>query len=612
MARITPMTVGNISFMLERMSKDCDTFQFVRELTQNGIEAITRPGGPGTGKIVWDFDDLEQTEGRLKLSVTDTGHGMTGEEMVEHINGLSSSAAVQALDGNYGVGAKISAITRNKFGVSYQSWKDGQGFRTWMMWDDEEKKYGARLIDIGGGKWAEFEPIPDFVVDPVSGANIRIKPADIVNHGTRVTLMGNSLEADTMQSPDGRRESRWIVYYLQSRYFEIPDGVEIHARENMGSTNSRLRTIVPQKKFLEDYSRASGVVNLTNAKAHWWILKDNAGDFASIRPSTGHAAALYKSELYEITKTPTSVNSRLLDFGITFGRSFIVIYVEPTALDMTTNTARTALLMNGESLPWSDWGAEFASAMPDEIESFMEEKAAGAANKDHTDDIREKLKGVLDLYKLSKFKVRVGGPDVAAEGDTLNGCAGSTVGGGGRRTDPEPRQRIRRRNRSALDVLLRFRRPQPGEAVVAGDIHTDAPFPKVQWLSLADGTRESGDLEDKAARYIPASNTLQINADFRVFTDMVSRWIEKAGVGRSAAQKQLVKESVHRAFEMTLTEVVMGMREFQNEREWSSDVMEAAMSPESLTCAVMPRFHTDRTIKKELKNILRARAASGE
>src|SRR5204862_3324525 len=51
-------------------------------------------------------------------------------------------------------------------------------------------------------------------------------------------------------------------------------------------------------------------------------------------------------------------------------------------------------------------------------------------------------------------------------------------------------------------------------------------FPEVRWISLADATREVGDLEDRAAKYIRASNTLLINADFRVFTDMLKRWVE--------------------------------------------------------------------------------------
>ena len=38
-------------------------------------------------------------------------------------------------------------------------------------------------------------------------------------------------------------------------------------------------------------------------------------------------------------------------------------------------------------------------------------------------------------------------------------------------------------------------------------------FPEVKWVSVATGTREQGDIEDKAARYLPEQHMLLINAD---------------------------------------------------------------------------------------------------
>src|SRR5437899_63303 len=103
-----PMTVKNTGFLLDRLGQDCHPLQFLRELNQNAIEAVRRTGKPG--QIVWDVDwtSLEQTgSGIMKLCVVDTGDGMTGPEMVEHINKLSSSSAEQSFSGNFGVGAKI-------------------------------------------------------------------------------------------------------------------------------------------------------------------------------------------------------------------------------------------------------------------------------------------------------------------------------------------------------------------------------------------------------------------------------------------------------------------------------------------------------------------------
>src|SRR2546422_5637051 len=102
-----PLTVRDIGFLLDRLGEDCQPLQFLRELTQNGIEAIGRTKG-GQGGIVWDVDWTHyDLEGVYKLCIVDNGDGMTGDEMVRFINQLSSSLGKQSVQGNYGVGAKI-------------------------------------------------------------------------------------------------------------------------------------------------------------------------------------------------------------------------------------------------------------------------------------------------------------------------------------------------------------------------------------------------------------------------------------------------------------------------------------------------------------------------
>lgn len=117
-----PLRVANTGFLLDRLGQDCHPLQFLRELTRNSIEAIERSGG--IGEIRWDVDwnsyDLAE-EPVFKLCVIDNGDGMTGEEMVKYLNQLSSSASSQSMQGNYGVGAKIAAATRNHAGLIYTS-----------------------------------------------------------------------------------------------------------------------------------------------------------------------------------------------------------------------------------------------------------------------------------------------------------------------------------------------------------------------------------------------------------------------------------------------------------------------------------------------------------
>src|SRR5690606_2405445 len=109
---------ANMTFMVDRLGADCAPLQFVRELTQNSLEAIRALGE--AGEIRWDMDwtsaELLPGQGK-KLAIIDNGVGMTGPEMVEYINRLSSSTHQQSRHGNFGMGAKIATAPRNPHGV---------------------------------------------------------------------------------------------------------------------------------------------------------------------------------------------------------------------------------------------------------------------------------------------------------------------------------------------------------------------------------------------------------------------------------------------------------------------------------------------------------------
>jgi HSP90 family molecular chaperone len=112
-----PMSVADMTFMVNKLGEDCSPLQYIRELTQNAIEAIRHLGGE-PGDVIWDVNwphyDLDDV---FKLCCIDTGIGMTGPEMVEYINKLSSSLHQQSSGGNFGVGAKIAAASRNPHGI---------------------------------------------------------------------------------------------------------------------------------------------------------------------------------------------------------------------------------------------------------------------------------------------------------------------------------------------------------------------------------------------------------------------------------------------------------------------------------------------------------------
>jgi len=594
------MSVDNVGFLLDRLGQDCAPLQHLRELTQNSIEAITRSERPG--RIVWDVDWITYDLTKLrKLCIIDTGDGMTGDEMLKFINQLSSSGSEQTFSSNYGLGAKISAATKNHSGVVYQSWKNGRGNMIHLERDEITGAYGLRQWELSDGTFAHVLPLEDDV-----------KPEQISTSGTKVILFGNEETEDTMVSPDSAKApSRWVSKYLNTRYFVFPDGVEIKAREGWDnpredSDRNVLRTLIGQKSYLDMYSVSSGCEDIVGAKVWWWILKEEpaVSNNSGFIESAGHVAALYQDELYD-RHTGRSGTARLQSFGILFGSRFVVLYVEPSGergVNLTTNTARTTLLLNEEPLPWADWAYEFREKMPEELRQFVTDKSSSSTEKDHVKSIKDRLKGIMDLYKVSRYKPTPQGVYLADENSSVSsGLTSGAGGGGGSAAGTGTGKSLGNSNRGNRDgelgnIYHLFEKKDGSEAK---KIETD-PFPKVRWISQKDDTRTPDDLEDMAAKYLADQNTLLINADFRVFQDMARKLgKEKDGVLGTNTQT-MVEDIVRMWFEQSLVESVIGIQQLKGSKEWTPKVIDEALSEAALTTAVMQRYHVHIACRRDL------------
>jgi hypothetical protein len=594
--RLLAMIVNNVGFLLDRLGQDCHPLQFIRELTKNSMEAIERTGEPGT--IVWDYECVAfELEGLRKLCVIDTGDGMTGEEMVRFINQLSSSATKQSLQGNYGVGAKIAAATRNPAGISYFSWKNGVGSMIFLFRDELTQQYGLKQWERADGTWTHFLPIEDDV-----------KPDIIKNHGTMVVLHGTKSTDDTLLAPDiSPAPRRWITRYLNARYFRVPENITISCREGnllVGGPSDDLgtrRTVLGQGEYLRRYATVAGSVALDGATAHWWIIGEHTEDktdptekYSGHLEARGHTAALYQNELYELT-TRRAGMSRLQQFGITFGYDRVVIYVEPKPdARLTTNTARTALLLGNESLPWDDWAAEFRLKLPGELKSFVESRAPDPNRADHLKNIRERLKAILDLYKVSRYRPTTDGQLRINSEDLTRGGRPATTGAIRVPSDtPVIREQKSQGGKDgSIYALFERKGGSPGEK-----IEPDV-FPKVSWVSVVDGSRSEGFIEDRAAKYLTDQNHLQVNADFRVFRDMTKHLLQN--YRQIAGADAVVEDTVRAWFEQALVEAAIGVQALRNSKHWSADEIDRALSEEALTACVMQRYHVYLAAKREL------------
>lgn len=578
-----PMTVAKMGFLIDRLNQDCSPLQFLRELTKNSIESIQR-NADGVGEVRWDVDwnrfDLTGPDSAQKLCIIDTGIGMTGEEMVEFINKLSSSVHKQSATGNFGVGAKISAAPINPDGLVYLSWKDSQGYMIHLHKDDESGEYG--LVRFENGEfWSKIQN--------------DVKPEPIESHGTAVILLGRSLEHSTMEPPPNVKMPRkWILRYLNSRFFRLPSGVSLKVREGWdlpkGDRHSFLRTVTGQGPWLDESSLVKGVVELpeSNARAHWWIVGEEADTNSGHYNPPGQVGALYQDELYETVFGPAGI-ARLQSFGIVFGGGRIVVYIEPNASPDNTvhsNTARTQLLINNEAMDWAGFASEFRERMPPELAAYQDEVGQAYDQTDHRKAIRERLKTVSELFRFGRYRPKAGGKFTVSPSENTGGGAAE---GEGNSAEGVSRSGSKGGKRGDLYALFAENSGEPANFV-------DLPVePEVKWVYEP---AEVESFQERAARYLSDQNLLLINGEFTAITEMVERWVDR--YAHVPGARKSIREVVQEWFEQQLMETVMSALALKQSGKWSTHELAEIWSEHALTAAVLPRYHIDLSVKRIL------------
>jgi hypothetical protein len=616
-----PLELRHAAFLLERLAADCAPLQEYRELTKNALEAVERAQKeeaehgvepPSTGhQVIWDVEwrvfkaqlDAGQTPA-YKLSILDTGDGMTGEEMVEYINHLASSVGVQALDRNFGVGAKITAGVSNPAGLIYTSYKNGEVHQIHFWRDAETNEYGIRpYLNQRDGTYHHWRKLKTEVL-----------PKEIIQagHGTMVTLLGRTDDDNTMRPPEGAVGAvRWLVRYLNRRFLRFPDGVTVRVREFAKSDPSEwpskptvhatdggmMRTAVGQASHLDRNAEASGNVRLNDgrATAYWWLLKEDKIGDPSYWLSSGHIAALFHDELYELRDGNAGIR-QLMHFGVLFGSRRVVIYVEPDLRPddqhITPNTARSQLLAGGEPLPWEAWAAEFRKNLPDPIQIMMDELLNRNSEGDHKEAIRARLKRIEDLMRFTRYR-RTPSGSTNASGNAAGGSAGE-----GEAEESTRKAKPGRTGGTTGDLYGAYVDDDDGDP--AEPLNPKVEFPEIRWVSIANGTRAADDpLEDRAASYANSSqNVLLINEDFRVFTDLVKHFV-RLYEGYPGVE-QTVPEVIKEWYAQQLVESVLGVLAVRGSAKWPPNLVDKALSEEALTSVVMPRYNLYQQVSRVL------------
>jgi hypothetical protein len=493
---------------------------------------------------------IQAHSGIFKLSFTDNGDGMSLEQMNNLLNSISSSGGAGNTFENYGVGAKISSLTRNHFGVQYESWKDGVGHCIIIRYNPKYDVYGIQGFPDAEGK-VQYHRM-------VSAAQ---RPNFVDGHGTRVTLFGNTLEQDTMAPPWGINDDKntWLTDYLNRRYFNLPEGIAIDVRQGYDQAKSNpslhcLRRLVGFKDSLNAHAYKHGSLALGDAKAHWWLLNADS-------PIKGQSALLNQGELFNVEGDRSS---RLTHFGILLGRDRVVIIIEPN--EATQNIARTHLRKpDGGEFSWHAWQDEFRAHLPAEIQAYLESLLSQRNKASSSKAIQKRLMSLKSLYELCGFKPLV----VNAPIENLKA--------------DEPVSLDALRDDRAMDLIT----PQENY------------FPRVEWTTEA----QSPQLTGRAAEFIEYSNIILANQDFKGFQDLFKYFSDHYAL--SDDRMKAVRNTILENAEQALMEAVAGVLSLRAEPHWAGQYQQA-LTKEALSAVVMQRFWSVKAIEDELQAAMSA------
>jgi len=576
------------SKLLERFGADVPALQKLRELTQNGIDA-------GARNIDWDiYGNWYKERGWKKLMVVDDGRGMEGEEMTQLINNFASSSNLISLEDNFGNGAKISTFLQNPEGTIYLSRKNGKNYQVLFEKDKSTGRWGLHKFEGDDGTYSYHIEVDDAEMPD------RILEA---GHGTAVIMLGKSPEDNTLlpiKHPEFNGSNQ-IIKELNSRYYRIPEHIKLrvnHFSASKGEVYSHGWVYIKGNGyFTERFSESSGSLELTNGKAHWFIIRrDQLGQKQTgIFVTRGHVGLLYQNELYGRRGSRMQQN-----FGLNFTSKRVVVYIEPDkALGAYPNSGRTDLLVNREPFPWDDFADEFRENMPDEIRLLENEMAEASTKKVDQSSINKNLRSIYDKFlKVSKYRESSDGTVRIQKVD--EGMGGRGIKIGLRRKKQDKGNDKPARPGGATGNLYKMRQTKKGEPAIETQV---LQLPEVIWVTVEDGSRSlNDDLEDRAASYSPRTKIIRANADFRVFKDTETQMQNK--YEKNIGVEGLISTIVRKWYTQELKEVTLVTEQLRNTKMWVGPSVDKLTSPEALTCSVLTKFNILRQIQEEIESAI--------
>ncbi len=240
---------ANLTQTIERGFEECHPLQFVRELLQNSIEA-------GATKVSVRYEsEAKREKGIDRVIFLDNGKGMADPDLMKRYAQFNSSGkTVGTMHDNFGIGAKISLLPFNQYGLVFMSWdkKNERGHMIWLC-KNTRGQYGAKKFQV---EYQDDEIDYLSCIHPDECEEEGIKWKQVLenckslmcsDHGTAVILLGNH-SMDSTANYTGYESNNYAFRewnkFIAQRFYELPLNISLyHATQ---SDNSKTLSHAPR------------------------------------------------------------------------------------------------------------------------------------------------------------------------------------------------------------------------------------------------------------------------------------------------------------------------------------------------------------------------------
>ena len=397
-----PLNIRDKRFLINRLIEQAPVSTLVREFFKNADESAVL-AETGNRRI-----EIYPTtiDGVRKLTFWNTGVGMDDRELKQATDLLSSINKEMALDGNFGIGAKVSGLTMSREGIRYRSCKSGVVNEVTIGFDADEGTYVRFPVELPDGS-------SDTVYDVTDVA--REAGQDTAFDWTEVVLLGQSEDHDTVAESLGKGKSldrSFIPSAIFRRFARFGEGVEVRVDVAMtkgggkGETGRtrRLKTLEDVVDELPNHERVEApggevtvhYIHDPKHERHSHSLSALANPATS---STTFCALVHKGERYDI-KSKKAWSAAAPNFGIPFGSKVLTIEIELADNVAMPNQYRDGLTWPDDRSPMvaEDFDAYVRELMPEWVREVI--RSESPSSDDNLDDLQTDLQKLLDEFRV--------------------------------------------------------------------------------------------------------------------------------------------------------------------------------------------------------------------